>query len=540
MRNRSTFTILVGTPAQSFRILPATNGNEIWVPDPQGCTAADASNCGDRRGVNTFNGSPSRGFQTNQSSTWSGQGIYDLIGEKDLNYTGSGTYGFDTVGLGPSSSGTSALELSNQVVAGVTTSEFYLGEFGLGSKPANFSTTSASNPPKSYMRTLVDQNLIPSLSFGYTAGAKYRFKSVLGSLTLGGYDASRFTPNNLTFTFGSDDSRSFLVGLQTITVSNSLIGTTTLLSSGILSLVDSGTPHIWLPTDACTAFERAFGLVYDPHTDLYLVNSTTHAQLTQLNPSVTFTLGNGISNGDTIEITLPYASFDLQASYPIYATLTLYFPLRRALNESQYTLGRTFLQEAYLTVDYTRSRFFVQQAVFQDPMPAQQINSISSINDTTFSVAAPYHSPSRWNIGTILGIVFPLLGLSVLITSLVIGQRRRDGKIKAMEAEREQALSKSHSVDSHNDNKTASTSQDTTDAIGNKAELPNDTVQPLQQLEGREVPLGIRDVGYAGEQELNGDPVAKEVGGGEVYEMEGGREWVREMGEDEERTGREK
>ena len=49
-----------------------------------------------------------------------------------------------------------------------------------------------------------------------------------------------------------------------------------------------------------------------------------------------------------MDIVLPYASFDLLASYPRVLNATKYFPLKRAANESQYTLGRTFLQEAYV------------------------------------------------------------------------------------------------------------------------------------------------------------------------------------------------
>lgn len=514
---RSTFIIHVGTPGQGFRILPATNGNEIWVPLPQGCSSTEGTNCGNHRGVSTFNGSPSNGFQTNQSSTWSSIGIFDLIGEKGLNYTGNGQYGYDTVGPGPSTSGSSSLDLPHQVVAGIATNEFYLGMFGLGPKPANF--TNFIDPTKSYMRTLADRNLIPSLSFGYSAGAKYRLKSVYGSLTLGGYDASRFTPNNLNFTFGPDDSRSLLVGVQSITASNTICGTITPLSSGILSLVDSGTPHIWLPTAACTVFERAFGLTYDPRTDLYLVNSSTHAQLTQLNPTVTFTLGNEISGGDTINITLPYGSFDLQASHPIYPNAISYFPLRRAANESQYTLGRTFLQEAYITVDYTRSQFFVRQAVFQDPMPAQQIKAITSLNTT--SAGIPYYTSGKMSVGTILGTTFCLLTFVIIIISLIIRQRRRDRRIKALEKERETSLlttpshSLSQSLDTRHSNAAA-----IDPLISLKPELPNVTVSPVQQLEGKEVPLGVKDVGRNGKQELRGEPVEREIGDEEVLKCQ--------------------
>lgn len=170
---------------------------------------------------------------------------------------------------------------------------------------------------------------------------------VPGSLTLGGYDESRFTPNDLTFAFAPNNSRDLVVGVQSI-VSTSQDGTVkSLLPAGILTYVDSTVPQIWLPIEACHAFEAAFGLVYDEESELYLVNSTLHDKLIAQKPSITFVLGQLQTGGKTVNITLPYDSFDLQATPPfVQKKTTRYFPLQRAKNDTQYTLGRTFLQEA--------------------------------------------------------------------------------------------------------------------------------------------------------------------------------------------------
>ena len=137
-----------------------------------------------------------------------------------------------------------------------------------------------------------------------------------------------------------------MVGLQSISYSDSKAANQTLLSEGILTFIDSTTPHIWLPQDACTLFEDAFGLMYNATVDRYLVNDTLHQQLLSRNPSISFFLGNDISGGATVNVTLPYAAFDLQVSAPIVTSTQNYFPLRRAANDTQYTMGRTFLQEA--------------------------------------------------------------------------------------------------------------------------------------------------------------------------------------------------
>lgn len=94
------------------------------------------------------------------------------------------------------------------------------------------------------------------------------------------------------------------------------------------------------------AFENAFGLTWNATSELYLVNDTLHAILQASNINITFTLGVGKTGGDTVDITLPYASFDLRATPPLVQNTTSYFPLKRAANSTQYTLGRAFLQEA--------------------------------------------------------------------------------------------------------------------------------------------------------------------------------------------------
>lgn len=173
-------------------------------------------------------------------------------------------------------------------------------------------------------------------------------KKVLGSLTLGGYDQSRFMPNDLSFPFAPNDLRDLVVGIQSITSIQQNGTTSSLLPSGIMAYIDSTVPEIWLPLEACLAFEKAFKLTYDTKSSLYLVNDNLHNSLLAQNANVSFTLGRADTGGETINITLPYHSFDLQVSPPVagVASASRYFPLRRAQNDTQYTLGRTFFQEA--------------------------------------------------------------------------------------------------------------------------------------------------------------------------------------------------
>jgi hypothetical protein len=128
----------------------------------------------------------------------------------------------------------------------------------------------------------------------------------------------------------------------------SYTGTTqeVLLSKPIYAFIESTDPNFWLPLEAVQAFEKAFGISADNGTGLYLINSSQYATLSAVNPSVTFTLANSAAGGQTVDIVLPFNAFILRAAFPFAPNATSYFPLRLAANETQYTLGRTFLQEA--------------------------------------------------------------------------------------------------------------------------------------------------------------------------------------------------
>ena len=89
------------------------------------------------RGVYEFDGRPSLGFQSNASSTWQTIGIYELSAESNLfPASDDGLYGLDTVLL---DSSLSQMNLTSQLVAGVSTGDVWLGLFGLGTTVANFS-----------------------------------------------------------------------------------------------------------------------------------------------------------------------------------------------------------------------------------------------------------------------------------------------------------------------------------------------------------------------------------------------------------------
>ena len=174
-------------------------------------------------------------------------------------------------------------------------------------------------------------------------------RGVFGSLTLGGYDSSRLVPNNVSFPLDPDISRDLTVSLHSITAEYANDSVVSLLSEPIWIFIDSTIPDLYLPLDVCEKFEQTFGLVWNATHQKYFVDGDQHDSLMAENNTFTFVLGNNSAEGPTVDIHLPYLSFDLAMDYPLIdSTLSgiRYFPLKRAANSSQYTLGRAFLQEA--------------------------------------------------------------------------------------------------------------------------------------------------------------------------------------------------
>lgn len=442
----STFTLRVGTPQQFVRTFISFGVYQTWVVLPQGCsTSADPDQCSESRGWL---------FDNDTSSTFEYLGIYDLWVGRNLGHATNGIFGFDTVGLGGEGEGGPTLK--NTTVGAFASTTYYLGFFGINPKPSNFTDFNTQSP--SYMTQLKEQRMIPSVSFGYTAGAHYRFTGTFASLTLGGYDVNKYDANNVTFIFAGDNERDLMVSVQSISTPSQMesnpVGTE-LLPSPIYALIDATVPELWLPLEACQVFEYEFGLVFDNASSLYLINDTHHQDLVDRNASISLVMGQGPNSEETVRITLPYAAFDLsvQPPTPGVQNTSYYFPLRRAANDSQYTLGRTFLQEAYITVDYEVARFQLAQVHWDQtleqnlvaipPANASQDDSLwtspnwgtdsaSSQNDNGGSPSSP--SGSSLSAGAIAGIVVGAVALlAILAVILLLYRRRRTRKRAAAE-----------------------------------------------------------------------------------------------------------
>lgn len=196
-------------------------------------------------------------------------------------------------------------------------------------------------------------------------------------------------------------------------------------SQAYLYTVDSSTPFLWLPDDVCDSFAKAFNLVYNDTLQLYFYadNGTTLNEIQNQNITFTFTIADFPGSSNSVDISLPFAAFDLQLSFPypdldanVQSGSTDYFPLRRAPNSTQYTIGRSFLQEAYLIVDYERNNFSVSQATFAlDSLT--NVNLVPIARPANSNYTGPIDSSSGLSTGAEVGIG---VGAAVLVASIVV------------------------------------------------------------------------------------------------------------------------
>jgi hypothetical protein len=157
----------------------------------------------------------------------------------------------------------------------------------------------------------------------------------------------------------------------------------------------------------------------------------------QRNPNVTFTIG-GTQGGSTVSITLPYGAFNLNAQFPFVANgnSTPYFPLRRAANSTQYTLGRTFLQEAYIIADYDRGNFTVAPCSWDvNKINTPLIGTIYKAGASPYDNLPSNNNSSGISAGAIAGIIVGIVAAIALIGLLIWFLRRRRNAEKKRVAE---------------------------------------------------------------------------------------------------------
>jgi LPXTG-motif cell wall-anchored protein len=260
-------------------------------------------------------------------------------------------------------------------------------------------------------------------------------------MVFGGYDKSRVAiQQGVSIAMPSQRNNTLAVGVNSILYRPDQDvdqTTTSFTKAGFSAIIDSTFPYLVLPSAICDSFVEKFNLQFDNATSLYKINGTAHERNIQANATVSFKISAQIQDTASFStIVFPYDAFVLPASSPIYSNTTNYFPIRKSTNGIN-ILGRAFLQEAYIVVDYDRANFTVAPAAtFSNSMPNEDLVTIFDPSYTP-PATKPDSGSSGLSAGAIAGIVIGIIAVFLLIGggAFLFYRRRREAKKKVLEQE---------------------------------------------------------------------------------------------------------
>lgn len=175
------------TQRQHFRFVPSTSSYTTWLPENGSCQDVASlitltiDECAVSRGVGLYEGSQSTGWTADSSTSYRLLGIsYPDLGKlpspQDLfgaEFNQSNNVGLDFVSV-QDANNTWVNGPRNTTVFGERQLNYVLPTLGLGIGEWLSPTGIQYN---SWLKSLADRAMIPSRSWGYTAGAAYRTSS---------------------------------------------------------------------------------------------------------------------------------------------------------------------------------------------------------------------------------------------------------------------------------------------------------------------------------------------------------------------------
>lgn len=218
----STFYVNISTPAQSIQVFPATSQSEIAVVLAQGCSSfPDLATCPALRGQ-LFDPATDGSWVPFQAANGDFFFQMPFLSEQTLpNYDASCEVGNDTLTLDWNGKSAPTAPLQNQSIVGYAASNPWIGMLGLSGRPT--AITSSTDTHLSPLQTLQQNGNIKGLSWGYTAATSSSNPPTFGSLTLGGYDATRMSTSTALFMpFSANTSRDLSVAVIGITMTTIL------------------------------------------------------------------------------------------------------------------------------------------------------------------------------------------------------------------------------------------------------------------------------------------------------------------------------
>ena len=245
------------------------------------------------------------------------------------------------------------------------------GVLGMGQAPDNL-----TNP--SLLKQMKVAGIITSMFCGLHIGSA-PFKQH-GSMILGGYDQSRVLQEVGTFSLGpvgplvsiNDVFLGVESGLSPFAQPNNISLWHGFDEDGAREvIVNPSVPYMFLPVAVCEAAAQYLPLTWNRGLGLYTWNPGD--QFSRLVGSPGFmAIVLADNNAENITIKVPLQLLNLTMSPPIVDTVTQYFPCRPTDVARDYTLGRAFLQAAFLGFEFEHNLTFIAQA----PGPTMEKSAI--------------------------------------------------------------------------------------------------------------------------------------------------------------------
>lgn len=269
-----------------------------------------------------------------------------------------------------------------------------VGQLCLGAPQDNqtFDSVNASLIPN----YLQDKRFVPSSSYGLHVGSAAL--NVPLSLWLGGYDSSRtlgsvssqplpasslFTIDLLDIGVGVDHGGSpfpYTERHGILAEGNSSI------STSVPVTMNPGAPYMYLPNSTCEAIAKDLPVTYNAKYGLYFWN-TQDPEYAKIITSPTYLSLTFRGSADNLTIKVPFQLLNLTLEAPLVSQSTSYFPCQPPNNSTAYSLGRAFLQAAFIGVNWDKGNgnWFLAQAPGPNTAltPVQKPITTSTIDGST-------------------------------------------------------------------------------------------------------------------------------------------------------------
>ncbi|KAI0882932.1 acid protease [Annulohypoxylon maeteangense] len=284
----------------------------------------------------------------------------------------------DNMKFGGSTIANVSLALLNQSYMAYPNGQWYpltVGCLGIGAPDTVNQSFSNSYGPA------INASLIPGYLWAHNKTASNSFGMHIGSANpkmpgsfyFGGYDQNRIVGDVLSY----QDDYTKDITLKDITIKvvdgsspwqfeslGGLLssGNSSITSGGLQVSVDGCSPYLSLPKSTCDAIAKNLPVTYNEGLGLYYWN-TNEPKYTQIvnSASVLEFVFIADSNTKNVSISVPFRHLNLTLTAPLVDQPTQYFPCYTGHSKG-YTLGRAFLQDAFVGANWGTKSWWLAQA----------------------------------------------------------------------------------------------------------------------------------------------------------------------------------